>query len=88
MKKDLYVIFDKLAMSAGDPFTAPNLEVAKRHFAFTVSRMPSVAKDCQLVRVGAFDDETLQLFVMDNDKLLKSVVYDYEMLMGDLKQNE
>lgn len=59
MKNCMYCIYDKVALQASDPFYVPNDDVAKRHFAFSLSKMPSVAKDCVLYCCGAFDNETM-----------------------------
>lgn len=84
MKNCMYVIFDSLAQSSCDPFVCPNDDVAKRHFAYQLSKMPSVAKDCKLLAIGEFDNESLEISGLLNPRS----IMDYEQLIAEVSKNE
>ncbi len=52
-----YSVFDKTAESFAVPFFAPNDEVAKRNFRFSLKKLDDLfVVDLQLYRIGAFDN--------------------------------
>lgn len=66
MKVIVFTIYDKLARQAGPLATAVNLEVAQRGFNNLMREVPDDNKeDYNMVILGSFDDETLELEVKD-----------------------
>lgn len=58
MKINAYAVFDAVAETHATPFFAPNDEVAKRHFRFSLKKLDEIfISDLVLWRVGDFDNE-------------------------------
>lgn len=53
-----YSVFDKTAETFATPFFAPNDEVAKRNFRYSLKRLDDMfVTDLELFCVGSFDNE-------------------------------
>lgn len=65
MKINAYSVYDTAAGTFATPFFAPNDEVAKRNFRYSLKRLDDLfVLDLELHLVGAFDTETSDF---DND---------------------
>lgn len=61
MEKRLYVIYDSVAEQAGPIFEAKNDGTAWRQYEQVRDKKIPTPKDFSLIRVGTFDDETLDI---------------------------
>lgn len=73
MKINAYAVFDEVAQTHATPFFAPNDEVAKRHFRFSLKNLDEIfISDFVLWRVGDFDIEngvfSNSFYVIDSGK--------------------
>lgn len=57
-KAGIYVVFDKIAGTYGEPFTSINDATAIRRFNYLMANSKMVADDCQLFGVGWYYVET------------------------------
>ena len=62
---NMYTIFDRVTTQYGEPFLAVSDETATRKFNYLMSNAPMVAGDCQLYKLGEFDNTTGDLVVID-----------------------
>lgn len=65
MKTGMYVIYDKVAQECGPLFEAKNDGVAYREYA-RLREGTENPEDFQLLKMGLFDHETLQMTVVDD----------------------
>ncbi|QXN74998.1 nonstructural protein [Microvirus mar3] len=57
MKYGMYVFFDRVSGTYGEPFLAANEPVAVRRFQYVMQNAPMVAQDSQLYCVGSYDTD-------------------------------
>lgn len=57
-KAGIYVVFDKVAGTYGEPFTSVNDATAIRRFNYLMANSKMVANDCQLYGIGWFNIES------------------------------
>lgn len=62
----IYSIFDRVAGVYGDPIMEKSDALAIRRFQFCVSRSPMIALDCDLFKIGEFDEVTGVIKAYDN----------------------
>ena len=57
MEFGIYVVYDRVAGSYGEPFVAQKEALAVRRFQYTMANAPMVKDDCELYAIGLYDTE-------------------------------
>lgn len=67
----LYAIRDRVAGLYGEPWVSPRDELAVRRFDYIMSNAPMVADDCELYKVGFYDNTSGKIFPIEPDFVIK-----------------
>lgn len=74
----LYVVYDRVAGTYGEPWCALKDDIAVRKFNYIMSNSPMVASDCELYCVGTYDVESGVITALKQ----KQFVVKYEVTNG------
>lgn len=70
MEIRLFAIYDRVAGSYGEPFTAIKNELAIRKFRYLLQNSPMVASDCDLFFLGVMDSETGRIQALEKPEFV------------------